>query len=130
LKTHTKIILAIPLALIAWGAVDYTAHEHRIAQRIAQIEKKTYTNQLAFYRTFLNSGMKRADVERELARRSISFESYGVEGGGDTDDFILLERFESPQWYCSFEDALLRLQFDPTTSLRKTSVYHQLKECL
>ena len=75
--------------------------------------------------------MMRVDVERELGRRSIPFESYGVEGGGVTDDFILLERFESPHVYCSFEDALLRLEFDPASSLlRKTSVYHQLKDCL
>ena len=130
MKNRTKIILAVSLILISYfsySGIDY----HLRQQRIAAKEKKTYNEKLAFYAELLKPGMMRVDVERELGRHSIPFESYGVEGGGVTDDFILLERFESPHVYCSFEDALLRLEFDPASSLlRKTSVYHQLKDCL
>jgi hypothetical protein len=64
-------------------------------------------------------------------------------------DLVLLERFDSPYWYCSFEDASLMLKFSPeaissTTNisendrytgnpndqLRNASVYRQLKDCL
>jgi hypothetical protein len=126
MKKHTKIILAVSLALIAFAAIDYQLREQRIATK----ERKTYDDKLAFYGLFLKQGMMRADVETELRQRLIPFESYGL-GTGHTDDFVLLERFESPQWYCSFEDALMRFEFDPESGLlRKTSVYHQLKDCL
>ena len=126
MKTRTKIILAIPLLAIAYGAIAYNLRQHRIAL----IEKKTYTNELNFYATFLKPDMMQADVERELRQRSIPFESYSVDGK-TRDDFVLLERFESPQWYCRFEDAMVRFEFDQGSSLlRKAGVYRQLKDCL
>jgi hypothetical protein len=128
-KKRTKIILAVALILVSYfsySGIDY----HLRQQRIAAKERKTYADQLASYAAFLKPGMMPADVERELRQRSITFVSYSVDGFA-TDDFVLLERFESPQWYCSFEDALVRFEFDPESSLlRKTSVYRQLKDCL
>ena len=126
LRTRTKIVLAIPLALITYCAIDSYLYDRAVAAK----ERKTYDEQLAFYGGFLKPGMMRDDAERELRKRSISFESYSVEGG-KTDDFVLLERFGSPQFYCSFEDALARFEFDSeSSSLRKISVYHQFKDCL
>jgi len=126
LRKRTKIILAVPLVLISYFGID----SHLRQQRIAAKERKTYNEQLAFYADFLKSGMMRTDVERDLRQRSITFESYSVDGI-TTDDFVLLERFESPHVYCSFEDAMVRFEFDPGSSLlRKTSVYRQLKDCL
>jgi hypothetical protein len=128
-KKRTKIILAVALILVSYfsySGIDY----HLRQQRIAAKERKTYADQLASYAAFLKPSMMRADVERELRQRSITFVSYSVDGFA-TDDFVLLERFESPQWYCSFEDALVRFEFDPGSSpLRKTSVCRQLKDCL
>jgi hypothetical protein len=107
-----------------------TSDYHLRQQRIAAKERKVYAEQLASYAAFLKPGMMRADVERELRQRSITFESYSVDGFA-TDDFVLLERFESPRVYCSFEVAMVRFEFDPGSSLlRKTSVYRQLKNCL
>jgi len=128
-KKRTKIILAVALILASYfshSGIDY----HLRQQRIAAKERKTYADQLAFYADFLKPGMMRADVQRELRQRSITFESYSVDGS-TTDDFVLLERFESPHAYCSFEDAMVRFEFNPGSSLlRKTSVYRQLKDCL
>jgi hypothetical protein len=143
LKTHTKIILAIPLVVIAYGAIAYNLRQHRIAA----LEKKTYSDQLARYAAFLRPGMKRADVERELTKRSIPFEQRYEKPG--YVDLVLLERFDSPYWYCSSEDASVMLEFSPeaigsTTNIsenhqytgnpndqfRNTSVYRQLKDCL
>ena len=126
MKKRTKIILTVPLILISYFGIDY----HLRQQRIAAKERKTYNEQLAFYGDFLKPGMMRADVERELRQRSITFDSYSV-NGSTSDDFVLLGRFESPHVYCSFEDAMVRFEFDPGSSLlRKTSVYRQLKDCL
>lgn len=126
MKKRIKIILAVPLALIACDAIYYQLQEHRIAAK----ERKTYEDKVAFYGAFLRPGMMRTDVERELRQHSIPFESYGL-GTGGTDDFVFLERFESPKFYCSFEDALMRFEFDSKSDLlSKTSVYHQLKDCM
>jgi|SRR5579862_143992 len=126
MRKSTKIILAISLAFIAYCAIRSYLRDQRISAK----ENKTYDEQLAFYGAFLKPGMLRDDVERELRQRSISFETYSVDGR-NTNDFVLLERFESPHFYCSFEDALARFEFDSeTSSLRKVSVYHQLKICL
>jgi hypothetical protein len=143
LKTHTKVILAIPLVVIAYGAIDYTLRQHRIAK----LEKKTYSDQLARYATFLKRGMTRADVERELNKRTIPYEQR-YESPAFVD-LVLLERFDSPYLYCSFEDASVMLEFspeaigsttklsendrytgNPNDQLRNTSVYRQLKDCL
>ena len=125
-KKRTKIILAVPIILISYLGINYYLWQQRVAAK----ERKTYDEQLASYAAFLKPGMTRADVERELRQRSIRFESYNVDGTS-TDDFVLLERFESPHLYCSFEDAMVRFEFDPGSSLlRKTSVYRQLKDCL
>ena len=143
MKTRTKVILAIPLIVIAYGAIAYNLRQHRIAA----LEKKTYSEQLARYTAFLKPGMTRTDVERELTKRSIPFEQrYETPAYAD---LVLLERFDSPYFYCSFEDASVMLEFspdaiasktdisenarytgNPNDQLRSTSVYHQLKDCL
>jgi hypothetical protein len=135
---RTKIILAIPLVLISYGVITYQLRQ----RRIAATERKTYTDQLALYGAFLKPGMTRAAVERELGQRSIPFERrYHYETRG-YDDHVLLERFDSPVFYCSFEDASLQLKFDsrngtpstdfgdPEDQLRELRVYHQLMDCL
>jgi hypothetical protein len=125
-KNRTKIILAVPLILISYFGIDYRLRQQRIAAK----EGKTYAGQLASYTAFLKPAMLRAEAERELRQHSVNFESYSV-NGITTDDFVLLERFESPHLYCSFEDAMIRFEFDPESSLlSKTSVYRQLKDCL
>jgi hypothetical protein len=142
-KTRTKIILAVPLVAVAYGTITYNLRQHRIAA----IEKKSYSDQLARYATFLKPGMMRADVERELSQRSIPFEQRLEEPA--SEDLVLLERFDSPVFYCSFEDASVMLEFNPATAnlktdtsdnktftgnpsdrLRNISVYHQLMDCL
>ncbi len=126
MRTRTKIVLALPLTLAAYLGISSYVEQRKIAAK----ERKTYDDELASYAAFLKSGMWRDDIERELRQRSISFESYSVDGKA-ADDFILLERFESPHVYCRFEDAMVRLEFDPASSLlRKTSVFRQLKNCL
>ncbi len=129
-----KIVLAVPLVLISYGLIAYQLRQTRIAAK----EAKTYNDQLAIYGAFLKPGMTRAAVERELGQRSISFQQRYGDETRDYDDFVLLERFDSPVFYCSFEDANLQLKFDsrngtpstasgdPEDQLRKLVVYHQL----
>lgn len=143
MKTRTKLILGIPLVVIAYGAIAYTLRQHRIAA----LERKTYTDQLAHYAAFLWPGMTRADVEHELTKRLIPFEQRYEKPA--YVDLVLLERFDSPYLYCSFEDASVMLEFgpeaigsetnisendrytgNPNDQLRNTSVYRQLKDCL
>jgi hypothetical protein len=133
---RTKIILAVPLILISYFGIS----DHLRQQRNTANDRKTYDEQLAFYAVFLTPGMKRADVERELNRRSIAFSQRYEKRAWE--DFVLLERFTSPHWFCKFEYATVRFEFDsggtfsrsgepaPDDRLRKTSVSRQLVDCL
>jgi hypothetical protein len=133
-----KLVLAVPLVLISYGVIAYQLRQRKIAAK----ERKTYNDQLAFYGAFLKPGMTRVDVERELRQRSIPFQQRHYYETRGYDDFVLLERFDYPVFYCSFEDASLHLKFDysggrsstdfgaPEDPLREIGVRHQLMDCL
>jgi hypothetical protein len=136
LRNRWKVALALSLGLIAYLGVDSYLHQ----RQIAAIERKTYNQQIAFYKSFLKPGMTRADVEREFRERSILFSQRYEKRVWE--DFVLLERFKSPVWYCNFEDAGLLFEFDPAGTvpnyengdpfdrLREMSVHRELRQCL
>jgi hypothetical protein len=137
---RTKIVLALPLIAIGCFGIDSYLYYRKAKAK----ERNTYDEKIAFYKGFLKPGMTRAEVERELEKRSIPVSQRFEEPAAE--DFVLLERFGSPQFYCSFEDASLRLEFDPSDNkasyesshfdgnpddrLRGMSVYRQLMDCL
>jgi hypothetical protein len=140
LTTPTKIVLALLLASATYfGISSYVYH-----RKIAAKESKTYNEEMAFYKGFLKPGMTRAEVEQKLRQLSIPV-SERFERPAAVD-LVLLERFGSPKFYCSFEDASLRLEFDsadnagsyesnhfdgnPKDRLSGMSVYRQLMDCL
>jgi len=140
LRTRTKIFLALPLALATYFGISSYVDQRKIAAK----ERKTYDEEIAFYKGFLKPGMTRAEVEQELRQRSIPV-SERLDRPAAVD-LVLLERFGSPKFYCSFEDASLRLEFDPAGNaatyegnhlngnpddrLRGMRVYRQLMDCL
>ncbi|HXC96892.1 MAG TPA: hypothetical protein VNU92_14415 [Edaphobacter sp.] len=140
MKTRTKIILALPLALATYFGIDCYLYERRVVAK----EKKTYDDQVGFYKRFLKPGMTRVAVEQELKLRSIPVLQRLQRPAAL--DLVLLERFGSPKSYCSFEDVSLRLDFEPADNattyegnhfngkpddrLRAMSVYRQLMDCL
>src|SRR5580704_12002928 len=110
MRKRTKIVLAVPLALIfvliSYGAISRHVQE----QRILAIERRTFPEQRAIYAAFLQTAMTRTQVEEEIHKRSISpswNEGYGMYPG---DELVLLKRIGSPAWYCSFEDISIRLE--------------------
>ncbi len=142
MRTRTKIVLALPLALATYFGIS----SYVVQRKIAAKERKTYNEEMAFYTGFLKPGMTRVEVEQELQQRSIPFS--GRFERPAAVDLVLLERFGSPKFYCSFEDASLWLEFDPADNaasyesshsdsdgnpedrLSGMSVYRQLMDCL
>ncbi len=136
MKTRTKIILAIPIALISvlvfYGEISY----HLRQQKTAAIERKTFPEQRVIYAAFLAPGMTRTQVEEELHKRSLTPTMISGKGPFPGDEFVLLKRIGSPAWFCSFEDISIRLEFKPGNGpseedrLTGFSEHRQLMDCL
>lgn len=140
MRTRTKVVLALPLALATYFGISSYVYWRKVAAK----ERKTYSEEVAFYKGFLKPGMTRAEVEQKLRQRSIPV-SERFERPAAVD-LVLLERSGSPKFYCSFEDASLQLEFDPADNaasyesshfdsnpedrLRGMTVYRQLMDCL
>src|SRR5438445_3992445 len=91
-KKRTKIILAVALILISYfsySGIDYYLRQQRITAKERNLRRAA-----RILCKLPKPGMMRADVERELRQRSIPFDSYSVDGS-TTDDFVLLEGFNS-----------------------------------
>lgn len=95
----------------------------RSGWQIEQQKQVLVNTQLPVFKAFLKPGMTRSDVEEELNRRSIHYES--ARDGSLANDFIPLKQMPASVWYCSFEDVGVRVVFDsPSTSQVSTYPYN------
>lgn len=136
--SRRKLILTVPITLLC-GVAILTGWTMLSLKRSGwQIEKQKQVlvdTQLPAFRAFLKPGMTRSDVEEELNRRSIPFES--ARDGSFVNAFIPLKRMPSSVWYCSFEDVGVRVVFDspyqhalPGDRLRGVDIFGQWMDCM
>jgi hypothetical protein len=119
-------MLLVAATFIAYAAFDESVRRQREDNIIAW--------RMASLRSVLHPGMARGEVEEVLRQHSLSTTLWNMSG---TESYVLLERFPSGVWYCSYLDVSAQLQFtlsgvsvsaqDKMTSITE---HRQLEQCL